>query len=1314
MRRTTLILALLVFSTLFANAQLFTSYPTPNTIEEASTLAADEDENLYVVGRQDNSQPFIKKIIPSGIMQWTTVLPINASPQAVAVTCNGDIVVTGAENNGTTDRIFVTRFNNMGNILWTKNFTGDAGIAITPLPSGDIFLGGNGDDSQTSLLYRLDASGAILWLKTFDTNTRPNTYSGSASEGVSNIFISPDEDTYMIHIQGVVNPFGFPSFPHFMIYVDGNGNEIRRTSFSGSVSQKGFTLIQDVKQTVDGGFAVFNRRSVDRIGPFALLQTYDRLGAPSQSFTTYGPVVERMSLIPFSDGDIGILGNPPNTNEVVISRVDLQTESIQIETLGTYDPSNEIIMDAICLGNDRFAITGFSNIGSGKDIFVGRFSATAFKPLVCQNINATFDNGTSGWFNFGGTTFQNGQAIIGPMESGFGADRNYAVSPGDLIQLSANTKISDTELFAGFGVKYFDAAGVEIREDNHVVSSCKLTETILHSVAPDAAASVQVWAYKSGDTGLLTFEDFCLNITDGPGFDPFKEATDYCSVSSQSASPYYISNVKFSNTENPSGPSTYSDFTALPISTFGTFVLEVTAANTSFPDDEVYLGVWLDYNNDGDFEDAEEASFISSGSFNRTLEIFIRLPEEIETRRTRIRIAISRTPINGPCDGITEGEVEDYVLNLDYFRSDCLCEDVFAPVCANNEQFDNACEARCAGYGRWEDGPCDSDAKPDLFTSGFSIDSPIQQDQNATFSYLQYNTGDAEAESFSTRIFLSEDGQLDAQDLEIETFTESNFSPSPFATTRTSIFNTTGIAPGTYTIFIVTDALNEVEESNEGNNTATFFPFVIEASGGDGADLTVIIECDDINPGIYQNRTYTITVQNTGDEDATGVEIEFEIPTSSLAITGNGISTSKGTYNWPYDKWQIGTIAAGTSERLIVTWFTLSADPISLYAQVSAMNEADRDSRPGNGVCCDPIEDDEAVYTLGTGGSTGDGDDGDSCNISAVFSGVQCIDNGTPDDPVDDLYSFTFTIEGNTGDQWITSIYRSLQTGFYNREYTLGNYPVSNGPLALTFTDINDRSCFTNLRIDPPAPCSNDNGEGVDLEVDLQVNNSTPSLWQNVVYTLTISNLGDEDATDVIVDFDFGAQLPNNERPLSFVSQLVDDGNYNSWTGEWAIGDLPAGTGITLEVTLFTLASAAPNTTIEAKVLSLNETDSDLNNNTSEATITIDNSAAAPRAQTRSTLTPTNAPPRFLQLAPNPTANITTVTIEAFKEAPAQLKLFNSYGQLLTEKQIMCTPGLQFEEIDLQDLPAGIYYLSIEGDLGAGRSPRLKVVRAMF
>jgi len=85
-----------------------------------------------------------------------------------------------------------------------------------------------------------------------------------------------------------------------------------------------------------------------------------------------------------------------------------------------------------------------------------------------------------------------------------------------------------------------------------------------------------------------------------------------------------------------------------------------------------------------------------------------------------------------------------------------------------------------------------------------------------------------------------------------------------------------------------------------------------------------------------------------------------------------------------------------------------------------------------------------------------------------------------------------------------------------------------------------------------PTVVTQDFSNPADLSLTKTVNNATPSINENVVFTITTSNAGPANATGVAVT----DLLPAG---LQFVSATATQGTYNSVTGIWTIGTINAG-----------------------------------------------------------------------------------------------------------------------------------------------------------
>ncbi|HFA51597.1 MAG TPA: DUF11 domain-containing protein [Bacteroidetes bacterium] len=134
---------------------------------------------------------------------------------------------------------------------------------------------------------------------------------------------------------------------------------------------------------------------------------------------------------------------------------------------------------------------------------------------------------------------------------------------------------------------------------------------------------------------------------------------------------------------------------------------------------------------------------------------------------------------------------------------------------------------------------------------------------------------------------------------------------------------------------------------------------------GDGVDLELSMTASNSSPAIYSFVEVTLTVNNTGTDPATGIVVDFPRPAGTVYTGGNEWSATQGSFN-PFgnEQWTVGNIPAGGSASITVSYFLLSGNALTAYAQVLSANETDSDSTPGNGTPPTPNEDDEAALTL--------------------------------------------------------------------------------------------------------------------------------------------------------------------------------------------------------------------------------------------------------------------------------------------------------------------------------------------------------------
>jgi len=142
--------------------------------------------------------------------------------------------------------------------------------------------------------------------------------------------------------------------------------------------------------------------------------------------------------------------------------------------------------------------------------------------------------------------------------------------------------------------------------------------------------------------------------TDNNGTPP-----DYCTM--QGSSPWWewIARVEFADLDHESFKDLYGDFTDrfANVEAGNTYELSLTP-DFSWREEDMYWKVWIDFNQDGDFEDTGE--IVASGNASTTLNFDVLIPSAAPSGTTGMRVAMHYEEIPDACTNIERGEVEDY------------------------------------------------------------------------------------------------------------------------------------------------------------------------------------------------------------------------------------------------------------------------------------------------------------------------------------------------------------------------------------------------------------------------------------------------------------------------------------------------------------------------------------------------------------------------------------------------------------------------------------------------------------------------------
>lgn len=142
----------------------------------------------------------------------------------------------------------------------------------------------------------------------------------------------------------------------------------------------------------------------------------------------------------------------------------------------------------------------------------------------------------------------------------------------------------------------------------------------------------------------------------------------YCVSNGNETSDEYIAKVQLGSINNSSYAtnSGYQNFTnqSAKLTKGNTYEIKITPVWT----DKIYkegYSVWIDFNRDGDFNDAYEQVVSKSPTTSNLVRGNIKIPNSAATGLTRMRVSMSYKQAPEACESFDYGEVEDYSVVIE-------------------------------------------------------------------------------------------------------------------------------------------------------------------------------------------------------------------------------------------------------------------------------------------------------------------------------------------------------------------------------------------------------------------------------------------------------------------------------------------------------------------------------------------------------------------------------------------------------------------------------------------------------------------------
>ncbi|MDC6366114.1 MULTISPECIES: gliding motility-associated C-terminal domain-containing protein [Flavobacteriaceae] len=361
-----------------------------------------------------------------------------------------------------------------------------------------------------------------------------------------------------------------------------------------------------------------------------------------------------------------------------------------------------------------------------------------------------------------------------------------------------------------------------------------------------------------------------------------------------------------------------------------------------------------------------------------------------------------------------------------------------------------------------------------------------------------------------------------------------------------------------------------------------------------------------LSPLVGQQVIFDVNISNEGPSDVGGVEILDVLPSGYTYVSS---TRTAGSYDSATGIWDLnGILPNGTTETLTIVATVNATGDYFNVAEVIASDNLDPNSIPNN-----------------TNFFENDLDSAGTTPIPAADLMLEkSVDNEFPD--VLDTVTFTLTLT-NEGSSDATGVVvlDELPTGYtYVSDDSGGSYNPANGAWNVgtllngnnmvlniaaqvnpTGNYLNTAEVLAMVQLDPDStPGNNDPTEDdrdeqsttprtvTDISITKTADNMSPSVGDEIVFTVTVNNAGPNDASGLVIE----DQLATGYR---FVSVTTTSGTYDAISGGWDLPNMASGTSETMEITAQVLSSGNYTNTAELIALDTFDPDSTPNNNLS-------------------------------------------------------------------------------------------------------------------
>ena len=237
---------------------------------------------------------------------------------------------------------------------------------------------------------------------------------------------------------------------------------------------------------------------------------------------------------------------------------------------------------------------------------------------------------------------------------GAGPDTQAPSAPSNLV--ASNVTQTTLSLSWNASTDNVGVTGYDVFQGATNIGSVTGTSANITGLSPSTAYSFKVRAHDAA--GNNSGFSNTVNVT------TLSNSITYCTSQGNNTNDEYIDRVQLGSINNLSGNNGgYADFTSISttLAKGSSNTITITPRWTGTVYYEAYR-VWIDYNQDGDFNDSGEQVYTRSRTKASSVSGSFTVPSSALNGATRMRVSMKYNANSTSCETFTYGEVEDYTV----------------------------------------------------------------------------------------------------------------------------------------------------------------------------------------------------------------------------------------------------------------------------------------------------------------------------------------------------------------------------------------------------------------------------------------------------------------------------------------------------------------------------------------------------------------------------------------------------------------------------------------------------------------------------